>query len=294
MDCSRKQARCDTGILTMRARNIKPGFFKNPELAECSIPARLLFIGLWCMADRNGYLENRPKQIKMELLPADALETAPLIDELVNVGLLRLFGDGDCYIWIPTFKNHQNPHFKEKPNKKIPKHTDDQLAENPGPAQGKPEADPGPAQGQPPLNVGSGILDQGSGILNKEKKRVVGFAATTPPAFEEIRAAWNAMAEAARLPTCRSLTKSRKAAIKSRISDPDWRDNWKQAMDAIPKRPFFLGQNKRQWQITFDFFLKPDTVTKILEGGYTNGKFTYSEEHEDDNAGILRLSLIHI
>ena len=65
-----------------RARNIKPGFFKNEELAECSLAARLCFPGLWLLADREGRLEDRPKRIKGELFPFDTFEVGPLLDEL--------------------------------------------------------------------------------------------------------------------------------------------------------------------------------------------------------------------
>lgn len=54
-----------------RARNIKPGFFKNELLAEMPPEIRLLFMGLWCIADREGRFEERPKKIKMELFPCD-------------------------------------------------------------------------------------------------------------------------------------------------------------------------------------------------------------------------------
>lgn len=54
-----------------RARNIKPSFFTNLELGECSPLARLLFIGLWCIADRKGRLEDKPKQIKIQTIPYD-------------------------------------------------------------------------------------------------------------------------------------------------------------------------------------------------------------------------------
>ena len=33
-----------------RARNIKPGFYKNEDLAECSLTARFIFPGLWMLA----------------------------------------------------------------------------------------------------------------------------------------------------------------------------------------------------------------------------------------------------
>ena len=53
-----------------RARNIKPGFFLNEELVELPFSTRLLFIGLWTLADRDGRMEDKPKRIKMSLFPA--------------------------------------------------------------------------------------------------------------------------------------------------------------------------------------------------------------------------------
>ena len=50
-----------------RARNIKPGFFTNDELVELPFATRLLFIGLWTIADREGRMVDRPKKIKMEI-----------------------------------------------------------------------------------------------------------------------------------------------------------------------------------------------------------------------------------
>ena len=65
-----------------RARNIKPGFFKNDILAECNPLARILFAGLWCEADREGRLEDRPKRLKAEYLPYDQCDIGTLLDEL--------------------------------------------------------------------------------------------------------------------------------------------------------------------------------------------------------------------
>ena len=53
----------------MRARNIKPGFFKNDTLAELDFAGRLLFIGLWGIADRAGRLEDRPKKSRRRYFP---------------------------------------------------------------------------------------------------------------------------------------------------------------------------------------------------------------------------------
>lgn len=99
----------------MRARNIKPGFFKNEQLLECSMAARLLFPGLWMMADRNGYLEDRPKKIKIEIFPADNVDIPSLLQELSDNGLIiRYEVDGKRYIYIPNFAKHQTPYQNEK------------------------------------------------------------------------------------------------------------------------------------------------------------------------------------
>lgn len=100
-----------------RARNIKPGFFKDEDLIEVSFAARLLFAGLWTLADRRGVLEDRPKRIKMEVFPADDVDMDALLDELASVGSIQRYSAvGTAAIWIPGFERHQNPHMQEKPS----------------------------------------------------------------------------------------------------------------------------------------------------------------------------------
>lgn len=98
-----------------RSRNIKPGFFMNAELVELPPLVRLLFIGLWTMADREGRLEDRPAQIKMQVLPADELDTVQALCMLGAKKFLRQYEVGGCaYIEICKFKKHQNPHKAEQ------------------------------------------------------------------------------------------------------------------------------------------------------------------------------------
>lgn len=99
----------------MRARSIKPGFYKNEELAECSFSARLLFPGLWMIADREGRLEYRPKRIKAEIFPYDNIDIEPFLEELERNGLIKIYTvDGNSYIYIPKFLEHQRPHQNEQ------------------------------------------------------------------------------------------------------------------------------------------------------------------------------------
>lgn len=99
----------------MRARNIKPGFFTNEDLAECDPLARILFVGLWCMASWEGRMEDRPKKIKAALLPFDECDVDALLQTLHDRGLIRRYEvDGGRFIEIPNFIKHQRPHPDEK------------------------------------------------------------------------------------------------------------------------------------------------------------------------------------
>lgn len=98
-----------------RARGIKPGFFRNADLAELPVEARLLFVGLWTLADREGRLEDRPKQIKMEVFPADNFDVDQLLGMIANAGMLERYQiGGRRYLQVTNFTKHQNPHRDER------------------------------------------------------------------------------------------------------------------------------------------------------------------------------------
>ena len=120
-----------------RSRNIKPGLFKNADLAECSIWARYVFCGLWTLADREGRLEDRPKQIKGELLPYDGQDVEPLLAELHQRKFLVRYQNSDgSFIQISKFLKHQSPHYSEKVSvikpQSLPETSIHGATENPG------------------------------------------------------------------------------------------------------------------------------------------------------------------
>jgi hypothetical protein len=98
-----------------RARNIKPGFFTNDELVELPFSTRLLFIGLWTIADREGRIVDRPKKIKMEIFPADDVDCDQALAQLADSGFItRYQADSVKVVEIVNFAKHQAPHSTEK------------------------------------------------------------------------------------------------------------------------------------------------------------------------------------
>jgi hypothetical protein len=91
-----------------RIRTIKPDFWTHGEVIECSLIARLLFIGTWNFCDDEGNLARSAKQLKAQIFPADSIEVEPLIQELITQGLLSEYSvNGKFFLHIHGFKKHQ-------------------------------------------------------------------------------------------------------------------------------------------------------------------------------------------
>lgn len=100
----------------MRARSLKPGFFQNEHLAALSPHARLLFAGLWCIADREGRMEDRPQRIKASIFPYESIDIEALLTELATSSgnfIIRYQTDENHFIQVVNFRRHQTPHIKE-------------------------------------------------------------------------------------------------------------------------------------------------------------------------------------
>jgi hypothetical protein len=98
-----------------RSRNIKPAFFKNESLVELPFEHRLLFVGLWTLADREGRLEDRSKRIKMELFPADNVDVEQGLTLLEQNGFIQRYAIDDlAIIQVVNFAKHQTPHHTER------------------------------------------------------------------------------------------------------------------------------------------------------------------------------------
>jgi len=116
-----------------RTRLLKPGFFKNADLARLSERHRLLFAGLWTIADRNGRLKDDPAWIRAELFPYEReINVEDLLSDLDRSGFIHRYEVNDRRktstvfpqtkslkspmraIAIPKFTYHQHPHIREQ------------------------------------------------------------------------------------------------------------------------------------------------------------------------------------
>ena len=95
-------------IIMPRIRTVKPDFWTDEALTECSLSARLMFIGMFNFSDDNGNMQRSSKQLKMKIFPADDIDCEKLLGELITHGLVSEYSVSDKkYIHIKGFKVHQ-------------------------------------------------------------------------------------------------------------------------------------------------------------------------------------------
>jgi hypothetical protein len=229
-----------------RIRTIKPEFFSHYDLyiaeVESKLPLRVAFAGLWTLADREGRFKWEVERLKIGCLPYDKLDFSRVLDALVTRGfIVKYASNGRLYGVIPTFLEHQVINNREKPSA-IPSPLEADSS-----TRGAREGD---AWGTPLGNA----LVEGKGREGKGRGKE-----------SRVFDAWNSTPGVV---PARKLDLKRKTHLQARLSEIDW--DWEAALKKFPLPCFSDGQ----WTPDFDFFIKPGTVARILEGKYDFTKRT--------------------
>ena len=252
-----------------RSRNIKPGFFKNEQLAECSPLSRILFAGLWCLADREGRLEDRPKRIRAEVLPYDDGSVDEMLNELQTAGfILRYSKENQQFIQVVNFGKHQNPHCKE------------QASLIPAPDIYHASTVQAPDEHGSSTEVARLIPDS----LNPTTAMSPAGDPLSCPVEEIVSLYHEAMPTN---PRCKILNQSRRGAIKARwleasglVCKPfgyktraDGLEAWRTFFETCNESEFLTGratpqQGKPPFLADIDFLMSPNGFAKCLENKY--------------------------
>jgi len=119
-----------------RIRTIKPEYWTDERVGECSVSARLLFVATWNFADDHGGLDRSSKQLKAQAFPYDNIDCEPLVQELLKAGLLIEYEvGGKKYLHIKGFRTHQKVEKPARP--RIPVYDN-----SPSPPRVLPESSP--------------------------------------------------------------------------------------------------------------------------------------------------------
>lgn len=288
----------------MRARNIKPGFFDNEYLAGCDPLARLLFIGLWCAADRAGRLEDRPMRLKKQLLGYDNCDCDALLTQLATHGnedgglpfITRYAVDGKNFIQINNFSKHQCPHMREQEST-IPPPEEGIISTVQAPdkhsASTVQESDKhGTSPSDSPfLNTDSPFLDTHTSCSGEtDTVRLDKLSDSKPCPHKEIIDLYHEVLP--ELPKIRTWPEHRKKALKTRWNEDSSRqslDWWRGFFLEKVKPSDFLCGRVNEWTASLDWIILPRNFAKVLDGFYvrdvkkngTNGHHTETEAERE-------------
>jgi len=113
-----------------RIRTVKPKFWTDAQIAECSPITRLMFIGLWNFCDDHGIHPLSEKQIKLEIFPGDDISKAEIrgmLSELENNGLVKTYTVDNKEYLIVLGWHHQKI---DRPSFEYPMPTFDEHSTN--------------------------------------------------------------------------------------------------------------------------------------------------------------------
>lgn len=278
----------------MRARMIKPAFFLNEELAAIGTAGMVLFAGLWCAADREGRLEDRPARLKVQILPYLDCDVDSLLGQLEAKGfIVRYEVEGIRYLEVVNFLKHQNPHPKE-PKSLLPPAPFNYTALHEKQCKGEPRNEE-IIPAKEVIEVIEGIeIFSSEGDARGNQTQTLSLNGTSHLTLEadsqkpdkltpeDLVEAWNRIVAPKGLPRVEALSGDRRKTVLKRIAESEHRaakgsesaeDFWSYVLTTISESAFLRGMKPTSthpnFKAVFDWVIKNDTnALKIREGNY--------------------------
>lgn len=251
-----------------RARSLKPSLFKNEILGEADPLLTVLFAGLWCLADREGRLEDRPKRIKAEIFPYREITCINgYLTDLARLGfIVRYEVENRPLIQVVNFLKHQSPHKTEKPS---------DLPPPPEESMSCPITDKAPLDNRE-RHVNDHLTPD-SLLLTPDSLQERASAPAGPPPCPQQAIVVLYHEELPMLPTTRVVSDATAAALRQRWREDQDRQNlewWREFFRYVATCPFLVGKCEpgpaRTKPFTADlaWLVSPKNFEKVVNGRY--------------------------
>ena len=230
-----------------RKRMIDPNIWQSEDFSKLSTLGKLVFIGLFSLADDEGRGRSNPVYLKSTLFPYEEGIRSADIDKTLseissNMSVIFYSCDGSSYYSLYNWNTWQ----------KIDRPTESKI----------PEYDE---------NTMKRLFDEHStnnrrafapnrkedNRIEKENKRI------------RIKDIYNQ--NCSNLPQIQKLTDKREKAIDKFLKEFT-EEQFTEICKIANSTDFLIGNNDNGWKADFDFLMRVDKATNILEGKYSNTK----------------------
>lgn len=230
-----------------RKRMIDPNIWQSEDFSKLSTLGKLVFIGLFSLADDEGRGRCNPVYLKSTLFPYEEGIRSADIDKTLseissNMSVIFYTYDGSSYYSLLSWNTFQKI---DRPSEsKIPEYDENTMGRLFDEHSTKPRRAISP-------NI------KEDNIKEKEYKR------------NKIKDIYNK--NCPNLPQVQKLTEKREKAIDKFLKEFS-EEQFIQICQIANNTDFLIGKNDEGWKADFDFLMRTDKATNILEGKYGGTK----------------------
>lgn len=234
-----------------RKRMIDPNIWQSEDFSKLSTLGKLVFIGLFSLADDEGRGRCNPVYLKSTLFPYEEGIRSADIDKTLseissNMSVIFYSYDGSSYYSLLSWNTFQKI---DRPSEsKIPEYDENIMKR---------------LFNEPSTNNRRVILP------NKNKKRIEDNKNIKEDNRKRVVEIYNTYCT--NLPQVQKLTDKRNKTIDNFLKDFSI-EQLEEICKIANVSEFLTGNNDRSWKADFDFIMRTDKATAILEGKYSNTK----------------------
>lgn len=234
-----------------RKRMIDPSIWQSEDFGKLSTLAKIVFIGLFSLADDEGRGRCNPVYLKSTLFPYEENIRSADIDKTLseissNMSVVLYSCDGSSYYSLLSWDTFQKI---DKPSQsKIPEYNENTME----------------------LLFDEHSTNNRRTIApNKNKKRIEDNKNIKEENRNKVVEIYNTYC--VNLPQVQKLTEKRNKSIDNFLKDFSI-EQFEEICKIANVSEFLVGNNDRNWKADFDFLMRTDKATAILEGKYNQKK----------------------
>lgn len=234
-----------------RKRMIDPNIWQSEDFSKLSTLGKLVFIGLFSLADDEGRGRCNPVYLKSTLFPYEEGIRSADIDKTLseissNMSVIFYSYDGSSYYSLLSWNTFQKI---DRPSEsKIPEYDENTMKR---------------LFDEPSTNNRRVISP------NKNKKRIEDNMNIKEDNRKRVVEIYNSYCT--NLPQVQKLTDKRNKSIDNFLKEFSI-EQLEEICKIANVSEFLTGNNDRSWKADFDFIMRTDKATAILEGKYSNTK----------------------